>query len=91
MITIQNVLVATDFSPESIAAARAALPLLADGATLHLVHAWRRIATVFPSAELAQLNDRYAASLPEQFQRFIASEVRKWTEVVKAANIKGDL
>lgn len=61
--------VATDFSPESITAARAALPLLADGATLHLVHVWRRVAAAFPSAELAQLNERYAASLPEQFQR----------------------
>jgi len=62
--------VATDFSPESIAAARAALLLLADGATLHLVHVWRPVSTAFPSAELAQLNQRYAESLPEQFHRF---------------------
>jgi nucleotide-binding universal stress UspA family protein len=62
--------VATDFSPESIAAARDALPLLADGATLHLVHAWKRVITPFPSPELAQLNERYVASLPDQFQRF---------------------
>ncbi|HEX7978572.1 MAG TPA: universal stress protein [Gemmatimonadaceae bacterium] len=62
--------VATDFSPESITAARAALPLLADGATLHVVHVWRRVAAAFPSAELARLNERYAASLPEQFDRF---------------------
>lgn len=62
--------VATDFSPESITAARAALPLLADGAVLHLVHVWRRVATAFPSDALAQLNERYAGSLPEQFQRF---------------------
>jgi len=61
--------VATDFSPESITAARAALPLLADGATLHLVHVWRRVATAFPSVELTQLNEQYAASLAEQFHR----------------------
>jgi nucleotide-binding universal stress UspA family protein len=61
--------VATDFSPESITAARAALPLLADGATLHLVHVWRRVATAFPSVELSRHNERYAASLPEQFHR----------------------
>jgi nucleotide-binding universal stress UspA family protein len=66
----RTAVVATDFSPESITAARAALPLLADGATLHLVHAWRHVATVFPSAELTHLNERYAASLPEQFRRF---------------------
>jgi nucleotide-binding universal stress UspA family protein len=61
--------VATDFSPESITAARGALPLLADGATLHLVHVWRRIATAFPSAELSELNEHYASSLAEQFHR----------------------
>jgi hypothetical protein len=27
---------------------------------------------------------------PEQFQKFIAAEVRKWSGVVKAANIKAD-
>jgi len=81
--------VATDFSPESIAAARAALPLLADGATLHLVHAWRRIATVFPSAELAQLNDRYAASLPEQFQRFRSALGRRDGIVVQTHALEG--
>jgi len=62
--------VATDFSSESIAAARDALPLLAEDATLHLVHAWTPVATAFPIAELARLNDQYAASLPEQFDRF---------------------
>jgi nucleotide-binding universal stress UspA family protein len=61
--------VATDFSPESITAARTALPLLAEGATLHLVHVWRRVATAFPSVELTELNEHYAASLAEQFQR----------------------
>jgi nucleotide-binding universal stress UspA family protein len=60
---------AIDFSPESISAARAALPLLADGATLHLVHVRRRVATDFMSADLAPLADVYMESLAEQFQR----------------------
>jgi len=59
--------VATDFSAESIHAARMALPLLAEGATVHLVHAWNRVATVYPSTALATVNDAYAASLPERF------------------------
>jgi nucleotide-binding universal stress UspA family protein len=61
--------VATDFSAESIHAAKIALTMLADGGVVYLVHAWSRVDTVFPSAELASLNDRYAASLPEQFAR----------------------
>jgi nucleotide-binding universal stress UspA family protein len=61
--------VAIDFSPESVHAASAALPLLADGADVYLVHAWTRLDPVFPSAELVRLNDSYAASLPEQFER----------------------
>lgn len=67
---VRTAVVATDFSPESILATRAALPMLADGATLHVVHVWRRVATAFPSVELSRLNERYAASLTEQFDRF---------------------
>jgi nucleotide-binding universal stress UspA family protein len=59
--------VATDFSPESIHAARAALPLLAEDAVVYLVHAWSRVEAAFPSVELATLNETYAASLPERF------------------------
>ena len=81
--------VATDFSPESITAARAALPLLADGATLHLVHAWRRIATAFPSAELTQLNERYALSLPEQFHRFRTALGEREGIVVETHTVEG--
>jgi nucleotide-binding universal stress UspA family protein len=61
---------ATDFSPESIRAARAALPLLADGAVLYLVHAWTRTDTVFENARLTTLDDEYASSIPEAFYRF---------------------
>lgn len=61
--------VATDFSPESIHAARAALPLLAGDAAVYLVHAWSRVETAFPNVQLATLNEAYAASLPERFAR----------------------
>ena len=61
--------VATDFSAESIHAARMATPLLAEGARVHLVHAWNRVATVLPSVALTTANDTYAASLPERFAR----------------------
>jgi nucleotide-binding universal stress UspA family protein len=61
--------VATDFSPESIHAAQVALTMLADGALVYLVHAWSRVEAVFPNTLLTTLNDRYAASLPEKFDR----------------------
>jgi len=63
--------IATDFSPESIHAAKVALTLLADGAIVHLVHAWSRVEAVFPSAALATFNEQYAASLPGRFARMI--------------------
>jgi nucleotide-binding universal stress UspA family protein len=59
--------VATDFSPESIHAAKVALTMLADGAMVYLVHVWSRVEAVFPNAVLATFNDRYAATLPEKF------------------------
>lgn len=59
--------VAMDFSPESIYAAKAALPLLAEGAVVYLVHAWSRVEAAFPSVQLSTLNEAYAASLPERF------------------------
>jgi nucleotide-binding universal stress UspA family protein len=61
--------VATDFSPESIHAAKVALTMLADGAKVYLVHAWSRVEAVFPNAVLTTFNDRYAAGLPAQFER----------------------
>ena len=61
--------IATDFSPESIHAAKVALTMLADGALVYLVHAWSRVEAIFPNAVLATFNDRYAARLPVQFAR----------------------
>lgn len=69
----RQAVIATDFSAESIHAARHALTLLADGAVVHIVHAWSRFETVFPVSELTKLNEDYAASLPERFARFRAA------------------
>lgn len=61
--------IAIDFSPDSINAAREALAFIADGGVVHLVHAWSRIETAMPLAELTAMNDAYAASIPERFDR----------------------
>ncbi|HEY7876757.1 MAG TPA: universal stress protein [Gemmatimonadaceae bacterium] len=58
---------AIDFSPSSIVAARAALGLLADGATLHLVHVWSRSGSNHPS-ELTR-DEAYERKLPGMFDR----------------------
>lgn len=62
---------AIDFSPSSIAAARAALMLLSDHATLYLVHVWRRSASDHPS-ERAR-DDEYERSLGPLFDRLVRS------------------
>ena len=64
------VVVATDFSPRSALAAQAALPLLADGATLHLVHAWQRSSLRTPA--IVEKEQRYADAIPERFDRLRA-------------------
>lgn len=69
----RRLVIATDFSPESIHAAHEALAILADGASVHIVHGWSRFETLLPVQELKQLNDEYAASLPERFARFRAA------------------
>jgi nucleotide-binding universal stress UspA family protein len=63
------VVVATDFSPASVHAAARALPLLANGAVVHLVHSWSRIQTPIPLSTLRDVDDAYARSLPERFER----------------------
>lgn len=60
---------AIDFSPSSIAAARAALALVNEYATLYLVHVWRRSASDHPS-ERAR-DDEYERSLGPLFDRLI--------------------
>lgn len=58
---------AVDFSPASITAARVALALLSDDATLYLVHVWSRSASDHPS-ERAR-DDAYEHALPGLFDR----------------------
>ncbi|HEU6453088.1 MAG TPA: universal stress protein [Gemmatimonadaceae bacterium] len=58
---------AIDFSPASIAAARAALDLLSDDATLYLVHVWSRSSSDHPSERVR--DDAYERALPERFAR----------------------
>lgn len=62
---------AIDFSPASIAAARAARDLLSDDATLYLVHVWSRSSSDHPS-ERAR-DDAYERALPERFARALAA------------------
>ncbi|HEX5829974.1 MAG TPA: universal stress protein [Gemmatimonadaceae bacterium] len=59
--------VALDFSPSSVAAARAALPLLGDGATLHLVHVWCRSSGADPW--LLEREAAYERALPDRLAR----------------------
>lgn len=65
----RSVVVAVDFSPESIHAARAALSLLGDGADVHLVHVWNRIHTPYPVPTFGELDEAYLRAVPARFLR----------------------
>ena len=67
----KRMVVATDLGPRSAVAAEAALPLLADGATVHLVHVWEPSGST--NAALLAMEQRYESSLPARFQRFRAA------------------
>jgi nucleotide-binding universal stress UspA family protein len=58
---------ATDFGPASIRAVQAALPLLANNATLYLLHVWSRAGVTHPALEATDA--AYERSLPERFAR----------------------
>jgi nucleotide-binding universal stress UspA family protein len=64
------VVVATDFSPQSMHAARTALPLLAPGATLHVVHVWQP--TVTDDPQVLGIEKMYARSITARLVRFVA-------------------
>ena len=66
----REVVIATDFSAQSMHAARAALPLLDRGATLHIVHAWLSNAASDPS--IAKVEEVYARSITARLVRFVA-------------------
>ncbi len=64
----RQAVLATDFSPASAHAARSAIPLLAEHATLHLVHVWNPAAT--EDTRLGEADAAYANALPDRFRRF---------------------
>jgi nucleotide-binding universal stress UspA family protein len=66
----REIVVATDFSPQSMHAARAALPLLARGATLHVVHVWEPSITDDP--QVLGIEKMYARSITARLVRFVA-------------------
>ena len=66
----REVVVATDFSPQSMHAARTALPLLAHGATLHVVHVWQP--TVTDDPQVLGIEKMYARSITARLVRFVA-------------------
>jgi nucleotide-binding universal stress UspA family protein len=67
----RNVVVATDFSPRSALAAEAVLPLLGEGASLHVVHAWERTGSHSPA--VLDVERRYEQGIPAQFTRFLSA------------------
>jgi nucleotide-binding universal stress UspA family protein len=60
----RTAVVGVDFSASSVRAARAALDLLADGGTLHLVHVWAR--TVIDHPAMIAQDDDYERALPDR-------------------------
>ena len=64
-----DVVIATDFSPASVAAARAVIPMLSPTATLHVVHAWEPSAST--DSRHTAANEAYSRALPESFRRFV--------------------
>ena len=66
----REVVVATDFSPQSMHAARTALPLLARGATLHVVHVWQP--TVTDDPQVLGIEKMYSRSITARLVRFVA-------------------
>ena len=64
------VVVATDFSPQSMRAARAVLPLLHDEAVIHVVHVWQPSATADPT--VFAVEEEYARAISGRLARFVA-------------------
>ncbi len=69
----KRVVIAMDFSAESIHAARSLRGLLDAGAALHVVHVWKPIASSIGVSALDRADDDYARTLPERFQRVLPS------------------
>lgn len=84
------VVVALDFSPASVHAARQALPLLSDGAVVHLVHVWRRHIPLMPTTQTDPLDDAYEHALPARFDRARATLGREHSLVFISTALEGD-
>jgi nucleotide-binding universal stress UspA family protein len=65
-----RVVIATDFSPASARAAKLAIPLLAEHASLHFVHAWQR--NELGTARAREIDAAYESALPARFQRLLS-------------------
>lgn len=64
---MREVVIATDFSVRSARAAEAVIPLLGEGAVVHVLHVWER------GERSTALDEAYASALPSRFRRFTAS------------------
>lgn len=64
------VVVATDFSPQSMHAARTVLPLLDESAVIHVVHVWQPSTTADPT--VFAVEEDYARAISGRLARFVA-------------------
>jgi nucleotide-binding universal stress UspA family protein len=80
---------AVDFSPSSIAAVQAALTLLADGATLYLVHAWWCFDVDVPA--LRARDEAYERSLPALFERLESALRISRSVTLKRVSLPGEV
>ncbi|HET9011757.1 MAG TPA: universal stress protein, partial [Gemmatimonadaceae bacterium] len=88
--TPRTVVVAIDFSAASLHAARQALPLLSDGAVVHLVHAWRRHIPPVPTTRTDPFDDAYEHALPARFDLARAALGRERSLVFLCTATEGD-
>ena len=88
--TLRTVLVAVDFSPASLHAARHALSLLSDGAVVHLVHVWQRYGSVLPDSTPDELDQAYERDLPARFHRTRGALGREHSLVYVTSVREGD-
>jgi nucleotide-binding universal stress UspA family protein len=84
------VVVALDFGPASLHAARQALTLLSDGAVVHLIHAWHPNIPIIPVEGEDPLDQAYERALPARFDRARTLLGRERSLVFVASARKGD-
>ena len=82
-----NVVLATDFSAASAAAAEIVLPLLSQSAMLHVVHVWEPADGARNRVKAADA--AYADELPHRFRRFIGALSMPRGVTVKSATREG--